>query len=148
MNKLRTNNQMLWSNCYWGTGEGADDQVIINRNEFAEKWNGLRYYKNHIRLKENHHNNGGHYGYDVKIKKARKKAYPWYDAKYGTFQGIHFDIQYHDHSEYYILPDKRKMILFHPYNVETIALDYITANGFIMIPELYAKNCYSFCKIV
>lgn len=123
MNRNKTNNSNLWSNCYWGSGGNACEEVINNRNEFAVKWKGIKYYKTHQRFKKQHHNNGGEYGGD-------------------------FTNQYLDHSEYYILPDKRKMILFHPYCIEQKALDYVIENGFVMITELYAMGCYSFLKIV
>ena len=147
-NAHKTDNAQLWSHCYWGTGGSACEEVIHNRNVFADKWKGIKYYKSHIMLKKQHHNNEGEWGIDVKMARARKKHYPWFDAKYGNDKGIHFNSQYLDHSEYYILPDKRKMILFHPYHIEDEALDYVIKNGFVMIPELYAMGAYSFLKIV
>tara|TARA_R110000787_G_scaffold226108_3_gene333894 strand:- start:1086 stop:1538 length:453 start_codon:yes stop_codon:yes gene_type:complete len=150
MNRDRTNNQNLWSNCYWGTGSNACEEVIQNRNEFAIKWEGIKYYKTHQRFMKNHHNNGGEWGYDKTVGSKPTVSFNsegkivWDDY----IQGIHFNNQYLDHSEYYILPDKRKMILYHPYHIEQEALDYVTKNGFVMIPELYAKGAYSFLKVV
>ena len=154
MNKDKTNNAKLWSNCYWGTGSNACEEVIHNRNEFAEKWKGMKYYKTHQRFKKQHHNNGGEWGVQLKVP---KRTY----TLHTTSEGFHcgkldkpfvperfFSNQYLDHSEYYILPDKRKMILFHPYCIEQEALDYVIDNGFVMIQELYAKSCYSFLKVV
>ena len=81
MNKDKTNNTKLWRNCYWGTGSNACEEVIHNRNEFAEKWKGMKYYKTHSTFKKNHHNNGGEWGYDKEKAKLRPTVYSTPEGK-------------------------------------------------------------------
>ena len=62
-NYTMTNNPNLWCNTYWGGGRSctsstpASKQIIKNRNEFYNEFNGLKHYKTTTRLEKHFHNN-------------------------------------------------------------------------------------------
>ena len=133
-NSVRTKQPTFWDKFYWGTGCGADDISVKNRDIFYDAFHLIHFLGSNSRLN--------------KAKYTTRLIAKHHNYTYLSNHQL-CPLELCDHSEYYeIKKSKIRIILFHPYYISPENVEKAVKNGFVEIIPMYSSSARSFMKMV